>query len=286
MDIPDQWEDIDLTGLHGLLMVIGAPDVGKSTFSQYLYKRLQGDSRKIAFLDGDPGQSRLGPPTTMTLAIHQGTGESLSGKEEIWRVFVGSVSPSRHMLPMLVRAAKLLGAAKGSGAETIVYDTTGLIDKDQGGLHFKQAKIELLNPSVILALQRGKELEPILTPFRRSGRVNIIDVKPSLATVERSPYMRRRYRRLRFTKYFENSHTITLDWSKVAVFPRPFFTKYGLVALEDKRGFALALGIAVDIQPHQRNVTLMIPEGRLGEVAALRVGDIMVDPASFEDQRI
>jgi hypothetical protein len=70
LDIPPAWDKIVLREAHGLLMVIGATDTGKSTFAQYLYRRLGAEpGRRVAYLDGDPGQSRLGPPTTMTLAL-------------------------------------------------------------------------------------------------------------------------------------------------------------------------------------------------------------------------
>jgi polynucleotide 5'-hydroxyl-kinase GRC3/NOL9 len=70
LDIPPAWDKIDLREARGTLMVIGATDTGKSTFAQYLYRRLCADpGRRVAYLDGDPGQSRLGPPTTMTLAL-------------------------------------------------------------------------------------------------------------------------------------------------------------------------------------------------------------------------
>ena len=41
MDILPEWESIDPTKLRGTLLVVGASDVGKSTFAQYLYGRLR-----------------------------------------------------------------------------------------------------------------------------------------------------------------------------------------------------------------------------------------------------
>jgi len=276
MDIPEHWESVNTKSLKGLIMVLGAPDMGKSTFCEYLVQRLAKEHRHVALMDGDPGQSRLGPPTTLNLSLNSG----------VRRVFVGSTSPVRHMLPMMVAASKLVHEAKSAGAEAIVYDTTGLIDEHQGGVTFKQAKIDLLQPNVILALQRGKELEPILAPFGKRGGLQIIDVKPSLAVQPRNMYMRRRYRRLKFTKYFTDPQRVTLDWSKFAVFPKPYFTKHVLVGLEDIEGFTVALGIALDIRPQERTVTLLLPKISLDEVKVLRVGDILVDPMSFEDRKI
>jgi polynucleotide 5'-kinase involved in rRNA processing len=56
-------------GPEGIFMVIGAPDAGKSTFARYLFKRFQAEGLRAAFLDGDPGQASLGPPTMLTLSL-------------------------------------------------------------------------------------------------------------------------------------------------------------------------------------------------------------------------
>ena len=276
MDIPEYWETLDTKSFKGLIMVIGASDIGKSTFCKYLVQRLSREQKHVAVIDGDPGQSSLGPPTTLNLSLNS----------EVRTIFVGSTSPVKHMLPVLVAASKLVCEAKNAGAEAIVYDTTGLVDEQQGGITFKQAKIDLLKPDIILALHRGKELELILSPFRKIGRIQIIDVKPSLATQPRNMFMRRRYRRLRFTKYFTDPQRVTLDWSKFAVFPKPYFTKHVLVGLEDTNGFTIGLGIALDVRPQERKVDLLLPKIPLDEVKALRVGNILLDPVSFEDRKI
>jgi polynucleotide 5'-kinase involved in rRNA processing len=68
-EIPPEWKQLDLAGLSGTLMIVGPADVGKSTFSRYLFKRLCEIAPRVGYLDGDPGQSTLGPPGTMTLCI-------------------------------------------------------------------------------------------------------------------------------------------------------------------------------------------------------------------------
>ena len=61
-EIPSPWEELDLSELSGTMMIVGASDVGKSTFSRYLFKRLCKIYPRVTYLDGDPGQSTLGPP--------------------------------------------------------------------------------------------------------------------------------------------------------------------------------------------------------------------------------
>ena len=85
MDILPEWESIDPAQLQGIVMVVGGSDVGKTTFSRYLYSRLKRTTKAVAYLDGDPGQGRLGPPTTMTLTSQQLDEEPFQSKDPVWR---------------------------------------------------------------------------------------------------------------------------------------------------------------------------------------------------------
>lgn len=286
IDIPGDWKQIDLSRLEGTLLVVGAPDVGKSIFSQYLFQRLQADSRGVAHLDGDPGQGRLGPPTTMTLALGVRGDDTFPPRGKIWRSFVGAVSPARHMLPIVVGASRLVRAAFEAGTQVVIYDTTGLIDPAQGGVYLKQAKIDLLRPSTLFAMQLNKELEGLLRPLRRSTRVQVVEMHPSPAVQWRDPPTRRAYRAERFAQYFANAQSITLDWSQLAVFPKPVFTLNRLLALEDGDGFALGLGIVTQFERKSRQVTLLTPGPAKGNIDAIHLGDVEVDPQTFRDSPV
>lgn len=272
--VPPEWEEIDFD-LQGTIMVIGGPDTGKSTFSSFMYQRLRSLGRPVAYLDGDPGQTRLGPPTAMALSFS-------SDDPGIRLCFVGSSSPSGHMLPLLVGAAKLAQKAYEAGARTLVFDTTGLIDRSSGGLHLKLAKINLLRPSLLFAFQQDRELEPLLRPLRLSKRLGIIDLKPSAAVKVRSREERRAYRAARLARYFREARPMWVDWSGLAVFPYTRFSLNRLVALEDKEGFTLGLGIVMAAQ-REKSVLLLTPVSSLAEVNALNLGDMLVDPVHFID---
>jgi polynucleotide 5'-hydroxyl-kinase GRC3/NOL9 len=284
MDILPEWEQINVAQLRGTLLVVGAPDVGKSSFARYLYERLQAESLQVAYLDGDPGQSSMGPPTTMTLALELSVDDVFPPKGRFWRIFVGAPSPSGHMLPLLVGAARLIRIAHDVGTEVIVYDTSGLIDPAHGGAYLKLAKINLLRPTVVFAIQSNKELEYLLRPLRCSGRVRIMDMRPSPAVSRRDPLMRKAYRARQFARYFENAQPVTVDWSRMAVFPAPTFTSNRLVALEDANGFTLGLGIVMQIIRECSEVILHTPVTSMDEVDAINLGDVELDPQTFQEQ--
>ena len=284
LDIPSAWEALLSEPLHGTVMVMGAPDTGKSTLAGYLYARLAAGGRRAACLDGDPGQTTLGPPATMTLVMGAGTDYPPPGRR--WRRFVGSVSPRGHMLPMLVGAAALVTVARNAGAHAIIYDTSGLVDPGQGGTALKLAKIDLLRPGTVIAIQREEELEPLLEPLRRFHWLRLHELRPSPAVEPRDPAVRRAHRADRFAAHFAGARPVLLRWDRLAVWPAPDFIFRQLVALEDSDGFVLGLGIVLGADARAREVTLLTPLASPDGVAALRLGALTIDARTYEDQKI
>jgi polynucleotide 5'-hydroxyl-kinase GRC3/NOL9 len=121
--VPHAWEDIQPAGFSGTILVIGATDRGKSTLVRWLAERLLARHHRVGWLDGDIGQSTLGVPSTMSLALLDGAPEGLPRPWK--RFFVGAVSPRGHMLPLLVGAQRLRQQATAAGAGAVLVDTTG-----------------------------------------------------------------------------------------------------------------------------------------------------------------
>jgi polynucleotide 5'-hydroxyl-kinase GRC3/NOL9 len=284
--VPEEWKRLEIDFCQGVIMVIGAPDTGKSTLAAYIFERLLIAQGTVALLDGDPGQSNLGPPTTISLLIHKPGQSDLTAGGVLKRKFIGSTSPSGHMLPMLVGAARLVGGARQAGCGTIVYDTCGLVDAGQGGQMLKYAKFDLLQPSMVLALQKEDELEPLLSGLRRSQRSEVVVLKPSSAVRSRDPARRQAHRSAKFASYFLDAQGVTLDWSKMAIFPAPRFSIYRLVALEDQGGFTLGLGIILDIHRRTRELELLTPLEDLKNVRSLVLGDVAIEPQSYTEQHL
>jgi polynucleotide 5'-hydroxyl-kinase GRC3/NOL9 len=283
IEIPWAWEQLTLERLSGTVMVIGAPDVGKTTFAQYLYRRLCAYGKKVAYLDGDPGQSSLGPPTTMTLRVGRRGEDAFPPPGKVRRSFVGAVSPRGHMLPLVVGASRLVEAAYQDGAEVVIYDTTGLVDPQLGGHALKLAKIDLLQPTTVFGIQRSRELESLLLSLRLSRRVRVVDLAPAHAVRRRDVPARQEHRARQFHAHFEGSRPIAVEWQSRAVFPGRRFRPHQLVALEDLSAFVIALGIVLSDDQQSECVTLQTSIPALDGVDALRLGDVAVDPTTFRD---
>ncbi len=284
VEAPSFWQNILVERLRGTLMVIGDADVGKSTLARYLYRRLAEAGRRVAFLDGDPGQSVLGPPSTVTVALGRASQTRFPPDELLWRRFVGSVSLSRHMLPLIAHIARLTQKAYQNGAEAIVYDTSGLIDPTWGGWTLKQAKIDLLRPYAVFAIQHQAEMEPWLTSLRRSHRTCLIDLPAHPAACRRDVPTRQAHRMAQFARYFAAAAPLTVNHRQWAVLPPAPLSLHRLVALEDAAGFVLSLGIVLSLSPNQ--MTLLTPCTTLERVDVLHPGDILIDPQTWRDQRI
>ncbi len=284
LQVPERWRRLDVAPLQGTLLVIGAPDSGKSTFARYLFRRLAEVHGRVAFLDGDVGQATLGPPTTMTLVV--GEGETTFPPAGLRRrVFVGNISPRGHMLPLVVGASRLQREAIAQGAKAVVVDTTGLVAPDRGGVALKEALIALLEPTVVFALARQRELEPILFPLRRSRRVRVIEMPVAPAVRRRPLPVRQAHRITRFRDYFAQARDLAVRWDRLALFGGMGFLPRRLLAFEDARGFALALGVLMDHDRATRTLTVRTPLPGLDGVDALRLGNLFVDPETGKHWR-
>jgi polynucleotide 5'-hydroxyl-kinase GRC3/NOL9 len=286
MDVPAAWEHLTFSSLDGLILIIGAPDTGKSTFARYLYRRLCERHEHVAFVDGDMGQATLGPPTTMTLALNEPGDDTFPPAGPRYCTFVGDVSPRRHMLPTVVGAHRLMQKAQEEGAAAIVFDTTGLVDPACGGRELKRAKIDLLRPSAVVGIQREGELEHILLPLRLSRRTRVIDLPASRAASRRKPPARQEHRATQFRRYFEDAHSLEIAWQCLAILPTPAFLPHQLAALEDGEGFTLALGIVTASDPARHTVTLHTPLASPADVGAIHLGDLTLELHTFRESRL
>jgi len=274
--IPPQWYTLKTDKISGTVMVVGSSDSGKSTFVQWLVGRLSRHHRRIGWIDGDIGQTTLGIPTTMNLALIDEPPEQLPRPQ--FTFFVGSNSPRAHMLPTLVGLQRLRDKGVSQGATVVVIDTTGFVSERFGGRHLKHWKIELLQPSNIIALQKEGELDHIIGPLKRYSRHNLHILPVAEAVRSRPPERRASRRRTLFRRYFQSVTKQTVQYSTLPVCGLEHADRLSLTALQDGEGFCLALGVVVTIT--EDIMEIMTPLSDLSRVKSLRLGSLRVDPAT------
>jgi polynucleotide 5'-hydroxyl-kinase GRC3/NOL9 len=178
-------------------ILIGGLDSGKTTLSTALLRAAVQAGRAAAYVDADVGQKTVGPPATITLKLIRGASdlEAASLAEADALSFVGSTSPEGHLLPVVTGVATLHQLALEEGAEFVVVDTSGLVSGVYGQI-LKYHKVEMLRPDLVVGLQRGEELQPLLGVIQRFFRTEVVplgvhpDVVPT--TVEQRAENRER----------------------------------------------------------------------------------------------
>lgn len=283
ISVPPEWRRLDISRMSGLVMLVGAVDTGKTTLFRYLLSSSIAMHGKAAALDADPGQSRLGPPTTISLGLFGSAGRR-ERRQRMRHWFVGATTPAGHMLQMLSGCGRLLKKAREITDGLIIMDTSGLVDPEKGGVQLKLSKIDLLQPSVLIVLQKDRELESWIRPVRIGKRVLVIDM-PAAPAVRKRDYMERQsYREESFRRYFKRAVLRDFYWPTYGVFPYPRFDEDRLLAFEDKNGFTLGLGIVQGVDIPARTVTVFSPltENLAGRAASIQIGDVVLDPATFQ----
>jgi polynucleotide 5'-hydroxyl-kinase GRC3/NOL9 len=215
LDIPPAWEDAArrFLDIAGLTMVVGAPDTGKSTLCQYLVYRAYVAGFPVALVDLDLGQSHLGPPGALGLGLFPPRFPGDRGLFPEGLYFIGQTSPAGAILDVAVGCRVLVDQARAQGVTRLLVNTSGLVH-GFAAHRLKQAQVELLRPQLLLALERERELSPLLRTLDQ-GSGALLTLPVSSCAVRRSLEERRFYREDRFRRYWQKSHPLDLSLSEV-----------------------------------------------------------------------
>lgn len=276
IQVPAEWRELGVENLSGTIMVIGDSNSGKSTFTRWLVARLCRFHDRVGWLDGDMGQTTLGVPTTLNLAVVSNWDGPLPRPDAAF--FVGSTSPKRHMLPTLVGVQLLRERALAQETTALVVDTTGLVAPMAGGGALKEWKIAMLRPTTIIALQRERELEHILAPLRRETHMALHSFPVVDAVRSRSPEGRAKRRRTLFLDYFSEALLERIRIRDLPVYGLEKVCPQRLVSFQDRWGLSLALGVIRSVSAGV--LEIFTPLRQTNEVASLRVGDLRLDSDS------
>ena len=218
-----------------VVLVIGATDVGKSTFCRFLIERGVTSGLRVGFVDADVGQSQIGPPTTIGLKVFAPNDsmasavpsiplaelEEIDGEPDAL-YFVGWTSPERHLLQCVAGTRLMVDAALKTEADFIVVDTTGYIEGDTAVV-LKQHKIELVKPTHLICLHRSRELDAIVAPFEGNDTIQTHRLLPHRRVTSKSDDFRRKYRESSFARYFSDCVQEMLSFDQIRGQRTPFF---------------------------------------------------------------
>lgn len=295
---PEEWYAVlnDLMKEKGIVILLGATDTGKSTLAKFLITNLCQRGLKVALVDADIGQSFLGPPATIGLALFKShpDWEVVLSTPEIF--FVGSTTPEGHFPIHLRGVKKMVGKAVAYQSDVILVDTTGFI-LGEGGKELKRRKIDLLSPRFILALQKSNEIEHILELNKENPLCKIHRLPLSEQVRLRSMEERRIYRANRFQDYFKYSviHELAINEVQIegevldpsgAPIPLDWSLRINglLIGLQDINEDNLALGVVRNYIEEKRVVRVLTPLRDIQRVKTVQLSSLKVIPFHEEER--
>jgi len=244
MDLEERITESLLSPRSKSIMLLGGPDTGKTALAAIVADLLSKKGR-AGVLDLDMGQAHIGPPSTIAWGLVEGGFKRWEEIKAEGFYFTGALSPPGNMLPSLT-GAKLLMESAQAKCPKLIIDTTGLVTGPIGRL-YKQYKIDLLRPDVVLAVQKNDELEHIISPYTLMRSPVIIRLKPSTLTRIKGIPRRAGFRAERFRAYFEGSRVFEVDMNRCGV----RYTRDGgeeelegrLLSFRDHAGSDICLGV-------------------------------------------
>ena len=185
-----------------VVLVIGATDVGKTTFCRFLVDSAVDRGLKTAFVDADVGQSQIGPPTTIGMKSFDPKSSPIQFNHIAdYLYFVGDLSPRGYSLEVLTGTRLMVDRAREIGTDFIIIDTTGYIH-DPPAVTLKRHKIELIRPNHVVCIGRSSELGQITACYSQQNWLHLHYLLPHRNVRSKSSKARSRYRKSQFDAYF------------------------------------------------------------------------------------
>lgn len=216
--IPSSWvksfeELLNLQNKPATAMVLGTVDSGKTSFNTYLINRLLREKKKVAILDGDLGQSDVGPPCTVAYTFVTKPVTDLFNLRAKNAFFVGVTSPSTVIKKVIDGLVSLKKEILANNPDFIMINTDGWIEGEDA-TYYKIKLVEELSPDIIFCIQQKDELTTIINTLENSKKI-IIESPPAIEQKTRE--RRKNLRELGYIKYLKNSRvqSLPLSWLEV-----------------------------------------------------------------------
>lgn len=268
----------------GVILVIGEADSGKTTLSRALIADAVAAGRTVAYVDADLAASTIGPPACVGLAYFSDAKVLEPGVEPNEIRFVGSTDPNGVVLPHVVAVSKLVNSAKEE-ADLVVVDTSSVVSGVVGQT-LKYHLAEMTDPSLVVALQHGNELEPVVAMLRRFFSVRVAESTPPDDLVTLSPTDMVEARADAFRR---NLGSDPQRWRvQTTVFAPTLPAGFDvsrldnmLVGVQDEHGVCLGLGVL-----EQSDGVVKVATRYGEEMRGLRLGSIRLDLGTYATTRV
>jgi polynucleotide 5'-hydroxyl-kinase GRC3/NOL9 len=216
--IPPSWvESLEvLMGFQkkpAIAMVMGKADSGKTSFCTYLINNLVSAKQKVAIIDGDLGQSDIGPPCTVAYAFITTPLTELYELKAENAFFVGATSPSEAVSKTIEGLALMKAEILEKTVDFVIVNTDGWVEGEEA-VKYKAQLAEKLEPHVVLCIQQKNELEPLLATLTKFRKI-VID--SSSVAKQRSREKRKNLREMSYAKYLTDAKMKSLPLNQLTL---------------------------------------------------------------------
>ncbi|MGQ9551004.1 MAG: Clp1/GlmU family protein [Candidatus Bathycorpusculaceae bacterium] len=223
--IPQSWiksyeELLNLQEKPITIMILGTVDSGKTSYCTFLVNKLLTEKQKVAILDGDLGQSDIGPPCTVSYAFVTEPVTDLFNLKAEDAFFVGVTSPSKAIDKVITGLTTLKKEILSKSPDFIVINTDGWVEGEDA-VRYKVQLVDRLEPHVIFCVQQKSELAPILDTIEEY-RKKVVDSPQTIR--QRTREKRKSLRELGYMKYLENARLRTLPLNSLRIEKNSFLS--------------------------------------------------------------
>ena len=261
----------------GICLILGGVDTGKTTLAAAIAGRFAA-SGPVGIIDADIGQSHIGPPVTVGWAFVDKPQVDFSQLKPEGISFVGDITPVGHLLQLTAAITQCVRQAS-KVAGKIIIDTPGFITGSAASALWWAVQ-SILRPKLIIGVQREDELSDVLAGMQNLGSQLELIQCPSWMPAK-TPQARSSYRQSVFIKYFQDSCLYNIDLNAITIQSTHDFSRENLIsrllALRDKGGTDLAIGIVDDLQNNGETVVVRAPKLDISRASCLVIGDVTID---------
>jgi len=232
-----------------VILILGKTDSGKSSYVSYLINKLVNGKCKVAVLDGDLGQSDIGPSGTVGYAITSKPVTELHDLTLVNAFFVGYTSPLNAINKVIEGLAAIKAQILEKAVDFMLVNTDGWVAGDVA-VKYKTALIKELKPDLIVGLPQENELEALIASIEETP---VFMVEPSSSLSLQSPEKRKILREMTYARYLKGAKIQNYPLSQLTFEPKKAVPKNQepekgvLVGLYGSKNKFLGIGVLREI---------------------------------------
>ncbi len=215
--IPKSWKDavdgVLFSGELVSILVMGDVDRGKTSFCTYLANHALKKGRKVGIIDGDLGQSDIGPPATVGLARVVKPIVGLFDAQAESVAFVGATTPSKAFNASLNALKTLKSKSQEMDIDFLIVNTDGWVEGEDA-INHKDQVVELFGSTAVIVIREDDELEPLLNTLR--GLRTFIVESPKTVR-KRGHETRKTLRELAYRKYLKDAKVLCCSLGHIKI---------------------------------------------------------------------